>query len=48
MGLTGRRQGAGVPRPEVVVVAHRGMAAGFPENTLAAFRHSVALGFPVI
>jgi glycerophosphoryl diester phosphodiesterase len=24
------------------------MAAGYPENTLAAFRHSVALGFPVI
>jgi glycerophosphoryl diester phosphodiesterase len=37
-----------VPRPEVVIVAHRGMAAGYPENTLAAFRHSVALGFPVI
>jgi glycerophosphoryl diester phosphodiesterase len=37
-----------VPRPEVVVVAHREMAAGFPENTLAAFRHSVALGFRVI
>jgi hypothetical protein len=35
-----------VPRPEVVVVAHRGMAAGYPENTLAAFRHSVAPRFP--
>ena len=29
-------------------MAHRGMAAGYPENTLAAFRHSVSLGFPVI
>jgi len=37
-----------MPRPEVAIVAHRGMAAGYPENTLVAFRHSVALGFPVI
>lgn len=33
---------------EVTVVAHRGMAAGYPENTIAALRHSVSLGFPVI
>jgi glycerophosphoryl diester phosphodiesterase len=33
---------------EVVIAAHRGMAGGYPENTLAAFRHSVSLGFPVI
>ncbi|HEY1573667.1 MAG TPA: glycerophosphodiester phosphodiesterase family protein [Pseudonocardiaceae bacterium] len=33
---------------EVTVVAHRGMAAGCPENTIAALRHSVSLGFPVI
>jgi glycerophosphoryl diester phosphodiesterase len=33
---------------EVVIIAHRGMAAGYPENTLAAFRHSISLGFPVI
>jgi glycerophosphoryl diester phosphodiesterase len=32
----------------VVIVAHRGMAAGHPENTVAAFRQSVSLGFPVI
>ncbi|MCW2932693.1 MAG: glycerophosphoryl diester phosphodiesterase [Actinomycetia bacterium] len=36
------------PGQEVVIAAHRGMAAGYPENTLAAFRHSVADGFPVI
>jgi len=32
----------------IVVVAHRGQVAGFPENTLAAFRQSVALGFSAI
>jgi glycerophosphoryl diester phosphodiesterase len=32
----------------VVIVAHRGVAAGYPENTLAAFRGSVALGFRAI
>jgi glycerophosphoryl diester phosphodiesterase len=36
------------PKPQVVIAAHRGMAAGYPENTLAAFRHSVEAGFPVI
>jgi glycerophosphoryl diester phosphodiesterase len=36
------------PEREVVIAAHRGMCAGYPENTLAAFRHSVAAGFPVI
>jgi glycerophosphoryl diester phosphodiesterase len=36
------------PRSDVVVVVHRGMAAGFPENTLAAFRSAVALGFSAI
>lgn len=36
------------PEREVVIAAHRGMAAGYPENTLAAFRHSVSAGFPVI
>lgn len=34
--------------PEVVIASHRGMAAGYPENTLVAFQHSVSLGFPVI
>jgi glycerophosphoryl diester phosphodiesterase len=37
-----------MPSAEVVIVAHRGMAAGYPENTLAAFRHSVSAGFPAI
>jgi glycerophosphoryl diester phosphodiesterase len=39
-----------VTRPDwdVVVVAHRGMVSGFPENTLAAFRQSVSLGFAAI
>jgi glycerophosphoryl diester phosphodiesterase len=36
------------PKPQVVIAAHRGMAAGYPENTLAAFRHSASAGFPVI
>lgn len=36
------------PEREVVIVAHRGMAAGCPENTLAALRRSAAAGFPVI
>jgi len=36
------------PGPEVVIVAHRGMAAGYPENTLAALRHSASAGFPLI
>jgi glycerophosphoryl diester phosphodiesterase len=30
------------------VVAHRGASAARPENTLAAFRHAVALGAPVV
>jgi glycerophosphoryl diester phosphodiesterase len=33
---------------EVTVVAHRGLVAGRPENTIAALRQSVSLGFPVI
>jgi glycerophosphoryl diester phosphodiesterase len=36
------------PRGNVVVVAHRGMAAGFPENTLAAYRNAASLGFSAI
>lgn len=39
-----------MPRPgwDVVVVAHRGMVSGYPENTLAAYRRSVVLGFSAI
>lgn len=36
------------PHGNVVVVAHRGMAAGFPENTLAAYRNAVSLGLSAI
>jgi glycerophosphoryl diester phosphodiesterase len=35
----------GRPGWDVVVVAHRGMVSGFPENTLAAYRQSISLGF---
>jgi glycerophosphoryl diester phosphodiesterase len=33
---------------DVVVVAHRGMVSGFPENTLAAFRQAIVMGFSAI
>lgn len=33
---------------DVVVVAHRGLSAGFPENTLAAFRNVIASGVDAI
>lgn len=33
---------------DVVVVAHRGMVAGFPENTLAAYRQAITMGFSAI
>jgi glycerophosphoryl diester phosphodiesterase len=36
------------PDWDVVVVAHRGMVSGFPENTIAAFRQSILLGFSAI
>ena len=36
------------PGWDVVVVAHRGMVSGFPENTLAAFQQSISLGFSAI
>ena len=34
--------------PQITIVAHRGLAAGVPENTIAAFRQSVERGVPVI
>jgi glycerophosphoryl diester phosphodiesterase len=34
--------------PHLTIVAHRGLAEGLPENTLAAFRHSLASGIRVI
>ncbi len=33
---------------DVVIVAHRGMVAGFPENTLAAYRKAIEMGFSAI
>jgi glycerophosphoryl diester phosphodiesterase len=33
---------------DVMVVAHRGMVSGFPENTLAAYRQSISLGFRAV
>ncbi len=36
------------PSGRVVLVNHRGLSPGYPENTLAAFRNSVALGVDVI
>lgn len=34
--------------PQITIIAHRGLAAGAPENTLAALRRSVERGVPVI
>jgi glycerophosphoryl diester phosphodiesterase len=39
---------AAAQQPQVTIVAHRGLAAGVPENTLAAFRQSVERGLKVI
>ena len=36
------------PLRPVTIVAHRGLADGLPENTLAAFRQSIARGVAVI
>jgi len=36
------------PATNVVVVAHRGLSAGFPENTLAAFRNAIDGGVDAI
>jgi glycerophosphoryl diester phosphodiesterase len=33
---------------DVVVVAHRGIVSGFPENTLAAYREAIGMGFSAI
>jgi glycerophosphoryl diester phosphodiesterase len=39
---------ADYPAWNVVLVGHRGLSPGYPENTLAAFRNSIALGVDVI
>jgi glycerophosphoryl diester phosphodiesterase len=36
------------PDWDVLIVVHRGMVAGFPENTLAAFRQAMVMGFSAI
>jgi glycerophosphoryl diester phosphodiesterase len=36
------------PGSHVTLVNHRGLSPGFPENTLAAFRNSIALGVDAI
>ncbi|NDJ62971.1 MAG: hypothetical protein GYB67_17760 [Chloroflexi bacterium] len=36
------------PDWDVVLVGHRGLSPGFPENTMAAFRNSIELGVDVI
>jgi len=37
-----------LPGQDIVVVAHRGLAPGLPENTLVAFRHALELGVDFI
>jgi glycerophosphoryl diester phosphodiesterase len=39
---------ASSPQWDVVAVAHRGLSAGYPENTLAAFKSAIALGVQAI
>jgi glycerophosphoryl diester phosphodiesterase len=34
--------------PPPIIVAHRGLSEGVPENSLAAFRRSIARGIPII
>ncbi len=36
------------PGSDVTLVNHRGLSPGFPENTLAAFRNSIAMGVDAI
>lgn len=39
---------AAAPTNEVTIIAHRGLAEGLPENTLAAFERSIQRGIDVI
>jgi glycerophosphoryl diester phosphodiesterase len=39
---------AAAPPPAVTIVAHRGLAEGMPENTIAAFRQSFQRGLSII
>jgi len=40
--------GRKVPDKDVVVIAHRGLARGYPENTLSAFEHALNTGVDYI
>jgi len=42
------QESAGWPDWDIVVVAHRGLSPGYPENTLSAFRRAIELGANVI
>jgi glycerophosphoryl diester phosphodiesterase len=46
--LLAQAPSAAYPAWDVVAVAHRGLSAGFPENTLAAFRSAIAHGAQAI
>jgi len=48
MSLTAGTAAIDKPRGTIVVVAHRGLAPGYPENTLLAFRHALSLGVDFI
>lgn len=50
MLLAGLACAAAAPpaQPPLTIVAHRGLGEGVPENTLAAFRHSLANGVRII
>lgn len=42
------QESGGWPDWDIVVVAHRGLSPGYPENTLAAFRSAIKLGVDAI
>ena len=48
MSLAADTAAIDTPRGTIVVVAHRGLAPGYPENTLLAFRHALSLGVDFI
>lgn len=46
--LASTQESGGWPDWDIVVVAHRGLSPGYPENTLSAFRSAIELGADVI
>jgi glycerophosphoryl diester phosphodiesterase len=48
LGLDDISAGLRKPIRDVTVVAHRGLARGYPENTLVAFQHALAMGVDYI